>query len=104
MVIDPPENRKGCCWRERLRRCFHGHRGDEAVGPLSRRGHCGRVKICKVVGDRALCGRIAAMGVYPGAEADVISSVIGLRHILKVNGGTVSLNTDLSENIIVTSL
>jgi ferrous iron transport protein A len=104
MVIDAPEKRKHCCWRERLKRCFHGNGGDDFVGPLSQRGHCGRVKICKVVGDRALCGRIAAMGVYPGAEADVISSAIGLRHILKVNGGTVSLNTDLSENIIVTSL
>jgi ferrous iron transport protein A len=104
MVMDFPKNRKGCCWKERLKRCFDGQPGDDAAGPLSQRGRCGRVKICKVVGDRALCGRIAAMGVYPGAEADVISSAIGLRHILKVNGGTVSLNTDLSENIIVTSL
>lgn len=104
MVMAFPKNRKACCWRERLRRCFHGNPGDDCVGPLSQRGHCGRVKICKVVGDRALCGRIAAMGVYTGAEADVISSAIGLRHILKVNGGTVSLNSDLSENIIVASL
>jgi ferrous iron transport protein A len=104
MVMDAPPNRKACCWRERLKRCFDSHHGDDCVGPLSQRGRCGRVKICKVVGDRALCGRIAAMGVYPGAEADVISSAVGLRHIIKVNGGTVSLNTDLSENIIVTSL
>lgn len=104
MIIDAAEIRKVCCWRERLKSCFGCYSDESPVGPLSQRGHCGRVKICKVVGDRALCGRIAAMGVYPGAEADVISSAIGLRHILKVNGGTVSLNSDLSENIIVASL
>lgn len=104
MVIDVPENHKVCCWRERLKNCFGSHPGEASRGPLSQRGRCGRVKICQVLGDRALCGRIAALGVYPGAEADVISSAIGLRHILKVNGGTVSLNTDISENIIVTSL
>lgn len=74
------------------------------MAPLSQRGRCGRVKICKVVGDRALCGRIAALGVYPGAEADVISSHAGSRQILKVNGGTVSLDADLCANILVTNL
>jgi ferrous iron transport protein A len=44
------------------------------------------------------------MGVYPGVEADIICSGYGSRCILKVNGGTLSLDADVSENILVTSL
>lgn len=99
-----PESNKGCRWRERLNRCFHGQPCDNSIAPLSQQGRCGRVKICKVVGDRTLCGRIAALGVYPGAEADIICSDTGSQHILKVNGGTVSLDADLCANILVTTL
>lgn len=97
-------NGNGCCWREKLKRCFHSPSCANSATPLSKRGRCGRVKICKVIGDRALCGRFAALGVYPGAEADIISSDVGSCHILKVKGGTVSLGADISDNIIVTSL
>lgn len=47
---------------------------------------------------------MASMGVYPGVEADIICSDNGSRCVLKVNGGTISLDTDVSENIFVTNL
>lgn len=47
---------------------------------------------------------MASMGLYPGVEADIICSDQGNQCLLKINGGTISLDPDVSENIIVTSL
>jgi Fe2+ transport system protein FeoA len=47
---------------------------------------------------------MASMGLYPGVEADVICSEMGRQCLLKVNGGTISLDADVSDNILVTSL
>lgn len=93
------------CLADAIRCCFG--RGQQCTGfasPLSIKGETGRVRICKVTGDRRICSRIAAMGVYPGIEADVICPGKGSRCVLKVNGGTISLDADVSENILVTSV
>lgn len=93
------------CLADAIRCCLgNGQQCTGLVSPLSIKGETGRVKICKVTGDRRICSRIAAMGVYPGIEADVICPGRGSRCILKVNGGTISLDADVSENILVTSL
>jgi len=94
----------GCCITDTVKRCLHKTRCKDFVSPLSTRDETGRIKICKVTGDRTICGRIAAMGVYPGVEADIICSGRGSYCILKVNGGTLSLDANVSENILVTSL
>ncbi len=47
---------------------------------------------------------MAAMGLYPGVEADVLCSETGSQCLLKINGGTISLGPDVSDNILVTSL
>lgn len=93
-----------CCFTDTVKRCLRKNDCGGLISPLSKRDATGRIKICKVTGDRKVCGRIAAMGVYPGAEADIICSGKGSRCILKVNGGTVSLDADVSENILVSSL
>lgn len=93
-----------CCFTERIRRCFRRKHCDNLASPLSKRDDTGRVKICKITGDRRICSRMAAMGVYPGVEADIICPGQGSRCILKVNGGTISLDADVSQNILVTSL
>jgi Fe2+ transport system protein FeoA len=62
------------------------------------------VKVCKVTGDRKICARMASMGLYPGVEADIICSESGSQCLLKINGGTISLDSDVSDNIFVTSL
>jgi Fe2+ transport system protein FeoA len=98
------EKTNSCGFTERVRNCFNRKPCSNLASPLSKRGKNGRIKICKITGDRTVCGRIAAMGVYPGVEADIICSGKGSRCILKVNGGTISLDADVSENILVTSL
>ena len=101
-----PKREKNIGFRlaDTVKRCLSRKQCTDLVSPLSQKGQTGRIKICKVTGDRIVCGRIAAMGVYPGVEADIICSGRGSQCILKLNGGTVSLDADVSENILVTSL
>ncbi len=94
----------GCCFVDRVRNCFGRGRCSNLILPLSKRARTGRVKVCKVTGDRKICARMASMGLYPGVEADVICSETGSQCLLKVNGGTISLDSDVSDNIFVTSL
>ncbi len=94
----------GCCFTDRVRNCFGRRRCVDSITPLSKRAKTGRVKVCKVSGDRKICARMASMGLYPGVEADVICSETGSQCLLKVNGGTISLDSDVSENIFVTGL
>ncbi len=97
-------NKNGLCFSDLVRNCFGGGQCNNLVGPLSKRARTGRVKVCKVTGDRKICARMASMGLYPGVEADVICSETGSQCLLKVNGGTISLDSDVSDNIFVTSL
>lgn len=94
----------GCCFTDKIRNCFGGKRCGNLIGPLSRQAKTGRIKVCKVTGDRKICARMAAMGLYPGVEADVLCSETGSQCLLKINGGTISLGPEVSDNIIVTSL
>lgn len=94
----------GCCFADKVKRCFSRSLCNTTVGPLSKRARTGRVKVCKITGDRKICARMASMGLYPGVEADVICSETGSQCLLKVNGGTISLDSEVSDNILVTSL
>ncbi len=94
----------GCCFIDKVKNCFDRRGCNNLIGPLSMRARTGRVKVCKVTGDRKICARMASMGLYPGVEADVICSETGSQCLLKVNGGTISLDSDVSDNIFVTSL
>ena len=98
------QKKNGCCFTQRIRNCFGRSRCNNLIAPLSKRANTGRVKVCKVTGDRKVCARMASMGLYPGVEADVICSETGSQCLLKVNGGTISLDSDVSDNIFVTSL
>lgn len=95
----------GChCLADRVKNCWGKERCDGLVGPLSKKGKAGRVRICKVTGDRRLCARMASMGVYPGIEAELICPENGSQCLLKVEGGTISLDNSVSDNILVTAL
>lgn len=94
----------GCCFRERVKNCFDKNNGAGRGVPASLKNCTGRVQVCKVNGDRKICARMASMGLYPGVVADIICAEEGSQCILKVNGGTISLDSSLSENIVVTSL
>ncbi len=93
-----------CRFAEKVRKCLAGEQCHGEIAPLSKKGHPGRVKVCKVTGDRKVCARMASMGVYPGVEADIVCAENGDRCILKVHGGTISLDADISANIFVTQL
>jgi Fe2+ transport system protein FeoA len=87
-----------------LKSCFGRKRCGRHATPESLQKCRGRVRVCKVRGDRKICAKMAAMGLYPGVEADIICAEEGSQCLLKVHGGTISLDPALSENIIVTSV
>ncbi len=92
------------CFADKVRNCFGGNRCALRGAPASLKDCKGRVKVCKVNGDRKICARMASMGLYPGVEADIICAEKGSQCLLKVHGGTISLDPAISENILVTSL
>jgi ferrous iron transport protein A len=95
----------GQCFADKVRNCLGGRSGCQSVmSQLSKRANSGKVKVCKVTGDRKVCARMASMGLYPGVEADIICANGGSQCVLKVNGGTISLDSDVSENVYVTKL
>lgn len=44
---------------------------------------------------------MAALGVYPGNEIELISPANGERCLIKVHGGTLSIDRDTTENILI---
>ncbi len=71
--------------------------------PLSRACAHGRVKICRISGDRRLCARMADLGILPGREMELLCAGGGGHHcMVRVNGGTISLDSLTTANILVT--
>ena len=70
--------------------------------PLSKKSKCGRTRVCGVNGDRKHCARLASLGLYPGNEIELISAAEGECGIIKVHGGTVSIDRDTMDKIMVT--
>ena len=56
-----------------------------------------RVTVSCVHGERGLCARMAALGIYPGVEMHLL-----LSGCVRVNGGILSLGKDISDKILVT--
>ncbi len=94
-------NKKYTCLAQKLRKggCCKNHHG-----PLSKSCQAGRVKICKITGDRKHCARMASLGVIPGEEAELVYPQRGAQCLLKIHGGTLSLDQLTSNNIIVQSI
>jgi Fe2+ transport system protein FeoA len=92
--------------------CLRGRRKERRVSapsearPLSECCGCGRVRVRRVSGDRAACGRMATMGVLPGVVLELLCPFKGRnqrnRHcMVKLNGGTLSLDALTARNILV---
>jgi len=92
------------CFADKVKNCLGRNRCSSRGEPASLKNCKGKVKVCKVNGDRKTCARMASMGLYPGVEADIICAENGSQCLLKINGGTLSLDPTISENILVTSL
>jgi ferrous iron transport protein A len=76
--------------------CDKPSNGECALMPLCKAG-LGKVKVACVNGERRLCARMAALGIYPGVEMELLCS-----GCVRVNGGTLSLGKDVSDRIYVT--
>lgn len=68
-----------------------------ALMPLCKAKTGKRVRVACVHGERGLCARMAALGIYPGVEMHLLCS-----GCVRVNGGTLSLGKDISDKILVT--
>ncbi len=69
--------------------------------PLSRSCGRGKVKVCKISGDRRQCGRMASLGVLPGTKMELLCAGNRRGCMVKVNGGTLSLDELAADNIFV---
>ncbi len=68
-----------------------------ALMPLCKIGSGKRAKVACVNGERRLCARMAALGIYPGVEVELLFG-----GCVRVNGGTLSLGKDIFDRIYVT--
>jgi len=97
-------NKKCSCLARRIQKCSISEKCGTHHGPLSESCQAGKIKICKVTGDRKLCARMASLGVLPGEKAELICPQKGSQCLLKIHGGTLSLDQTTSNNIIVQSI
>ena len=97
-------SKKCHCLTKNMKNCGKGKQCSGHHGPLSENCRAGKVKICKITGDRKLCARMASLGVLPGEEAELLCSQRGAQCMLKIRGGTLSLDQNISNNIIVQSI
>ncbi|MCP4340011.1 MAG: ferrous iron transport protein A [Desulfobulbaceae bacterium] len=90
-----------CC----LRRIKQGKgQAPDEIRPLSECCACSRMRVCKVGGDRTACGRMASLGVLPGTVLELLCPARGRGQrpcMVRINGGTLSLDTLTAQNIFV---
>ncbi len=62
-----------------------------------------RFRVAGIQGGRGICSRMAAMGIYPGVEMELLCGGCGCPCMVRVHGCTLSLGKGVSEKIFVTS-
>ena len=91
-------------------RCFTGkkakcrHKGNcfAPARPLHTSKKCCKVRVCKITGDRKNCARMADLGVLPGSELELLDTCKHRKNcMVKINGGTLSLDESTAKNIFV---
>ncbi len=82
--------------------CGEGGSLTEVAMPLSAAGSGKKLKVERVSGERHICSRMAAMGIYPGVEMELICAGRGAPCVVRVHGGTLSLGSGVSDTIFVT--
>jgi ferrous iron transport protein A len=78
-------------------RCDRLSSSECVLMPLCKAEAGKKVKVACVHGERGLCARMAALGIYPGVEMRMLCS-----GCVRVNGGVLSLGDDISDKIVVT--
>ena len=97
-------NHKCSCLADKVMNCVKHSPCPKQVTPLSESCRSGRLKICKITGDRKLCARMASLGVYPGEEVELLCPENGSQCLLKLQGATLSLDSNTTKNIMVTEV
>ncbi|WP_170920256.1 FeoA family protein [Desulfacinum hydrothermale] len=69
--------------------------------PLSHARSGSRLKVRRIDGGRRLCARMAALGIYPGAELELVCAGCDCPCLVKVHGSTLSLGAGISRKILV---
>ncbi len=95
-------NRKCAGLTTKIKNCVKQPPDPKQVAPLSESCRSGRLKICKITGDRKLCARMASLGVYPGEVVELLCPENGSQCLLKLQGATLSLDSNTTRNIMVT--
>ena len=83
----------------RRKRC--GNRMVQEGTPLPETCCNSRLRVCAVNGDRRTCAKMANMGLLPGWELELLCKGGGQQCMIKVNGGTISLDAPTAANILV---
>ncbi|MBW6520909.1 MAG: ferrous iron transport protein A [Desulfoarculaceae bacterium] len=94
---------KCSCLADRVKNCTRKTVYPGQISPLSDSCRSGRLKICKVTGDRKLCSRMASLGVYPGEEIELLCPENGSQCLLKLQGTTLVLDSKTTRKILVTA-
>ena len=92
------------CGRKKWGRRQHKNCSSQSecnVTPLSKKIKCGIAKVSSVNGDRKHCARLASLGLYPGNEIELVCPSQGDGCVIKVHGGTVSIDRETMENILI---
>lgn len=90
------------CGQRCTRSCPKGREAHNGL-PLSDAPAGKPLKVKSIGGGRHLCARMAAMGIYPGVEMELLCAGCGSPCLVRVHGGTLSLGKGVSEKILVTS-
>jgi len=89
-------------YTEKLLTCLRRSPCPDREIPLSRTCCRGKVKICRLGGDRKSCARMASLGLVPGRELELLCPRRGGGQcLIKMDGGTLSLDSSLAENVFV---
>jgi ferrous iron transport protein A len=93
------------CWKQKNGLKCGGTDGGDFCGVLLSNARPGeRCKVAGIQGGRHLCARMAAMGIYPGVEMEVVCAGCNCPCLVRVHGCTLSLGSGLSNKILVTSV
>ncbi|MGD9948551.1 MAG: ferrous iron transport protein A [Desulfobulbus sp.] len=83
----------------RRKKC--GHQAGQSGTPLPQTCCNRRFRVCAINGDRRTCARMASLGLLPGCELELLCKGTGQQCMVKVNGGTISLDAPTAANIMV---
>jgi ferrous iron transport protein A len=88
-------------WRQQFNGCCCDRGGSKCLLSLSEARPGRPVQVMTIEGGRRLCGRMAALGIYPGVKLELLCNGCGAPCLVKVRGSTLSLGAGVSQKIKV---